>query len=153
MFRKRLRKQTMAQSTVSCCSAVTAGHDHVHFFLSSRQHAERRGWPTPATKHIYLSTLWRLRGQDSGSLFFFPIPLFFAVFSPDRSWSLSSPRSLDSCRRNSLRSLSSVRPVDSRVAARQHIMKWPWSGVSEAAEPLEALTSQRESFSCRGSPS
>lgn len=85
---------------------------------------------TQATKHIYLSPLWMLRGQNAGSSFFYPS--FFAVFTPDRGWSLSSSRSLDSCHRNWLHSASSLRPVDSRVAAGQPIMKWPWSSVSGA---------------------
>lgn len=81
VFRKRLRKRTMAQSTVSCCTAVTAGHDHVHFFPSSCQHAARSCSPTPATKDIYLSTLWRLRSQDAGSSFFLSPSLFSLLFS------------------------------------------------------------------------
>lgn len=138
-FDRNLRKRTVTPSIAPCCTMLTAGHHHVHFFTSSHQNAERRASPTPATKHIYLSTLWRLRGQDAGSSFPPPIPLFFDVFSPDRGWSLSSPHSLDSCRNNSPRSPSSFRPVDSRVATGQPITKWPWSGVSGAAESFGAL--------------
>lgn len=97
---------------------------------SSQQNAKQGGSQTRATKQIYLSPLWRLRGQNAGSSFFYPS--FFAVFSLDRGWSLSSSRSLDSCRHNWLRFASSLRPADSRVAAGQHIMKWPWSSVSRA---------------------
>lgn len=77
-----------------------------------------------------------LGGKMQNHLFFFH-PSFFAVFTPDRGWSLSRFRSLDSRCHNWLRSTSSLRPVDSRVAAGQPIMKWPWSGVSRAIELLK----------------
>lgn len=95
----------------------------------------RAAMQTQATKQIYLSPLWRLRGQNAGSSFFYSS--FFAVFTPDWGWSLSSSRSLDSCHRNWLHSPSSLRPVDSRVAAGQPIMKWPWSSVSRAIAQLK----------------
>ena len=102
---------------------------------SSQQNAKQSGSQTRATKHIYLSLLWRLRGQNAGSSFFYPS--FFTIFTPDRGWSLSSSRSLDSCHHNWLHSPSSLRPVDSRVAAGQPIMKWPWSSVSRAVVLLK----------------
>lgn len=103
-------------------------------------------WLTDAgsTKQIYLSTLWRPGeggGEEEGKmqdhLFFFFNPSFSAVYTPDRGWSLSSLCSLDSCRHKWPRSPSSLMPVDSRVAAGQPIMKWPWSGVSRAMELLK----------------
>lgn len=95
-----------------------------------------------STKQIYLSTLWRPGGggggQNAGSSFFFFFnPSFSAVYTPDRGWSLSSLCSLDSWRHKWPRSPSSLMPVDSRVAAGQPIMKWPWSGVSRAMELLK----------------
>lgn len=78
----------------------------------------------------------RLGGKMQNHLFFLH-PSFFALFTPDRGWSLSRFCSLDSCHHNRLRSTSSLRPVDSRVAAGQPIMKWPWSGVNRAIELLK----------------
>lgn len=143
-FRKTLRKRTVAQSTVSCCTAVTAGHDHMHFFLSSCQ---RRGSPTPATKHIYLSTLWRLSGQDAGSSFFSP-SLFSLLFSLlIEADPYQAPVAL-----TPVASPSSVRPVDSRVAAGQPIMNWPWSGVSEATVASGSFdATQKSRFPTAGS--
>lgn len=75
-----------------------------------------------------------LGGQNAGSSFFLS---FFGVFTPDRGWSLSRCRSLDLCHRNWLHSPSSLRPVDTRVAAPLPIMKWPWSSVSRAIALLK----------------
>lgn len=91
-----------------------------------------------ATGHIYLSPFWRQGEQNAGSSFF---PIFFVpIFTPDRGWSLSSSFCLDSCHCNWLPSPSSLRPIDSRVAAGQPIMKWPWCRVSEAIVPLNSDT-------------
>lgn len=79
---------------------------------------------------ICLSPLWRLWGKNAGSSFLHSP--FFAVFSLDRSRSLSSCCSLDSCHCYLLPSPSSLRPFDGRVSAGQPIMKWPCSSVSEA---------------------
>lgn len=90
---------------------------------------------------LFVNTLkaWRGReGQNAGSsFFFFSNPSFSAVYTPDRGWSLSSLCGLDSCHHKWPRSPSSLMPVDSRVAAGQPIMKWPWSGVSRAMELLK----------------
>lgn len=116
----------------SCSMAVAACHVM----------QTRGAMQTPATRRIYLSPLWRHRGQNAGSSFFYLS--FRAVFTPDRGWSLSSSRSLDSCHRNWLHSPSSLRPVDSRVAAGQPIMKWPWSRVRGGHSAAETVTTQSE---------
>lgn len=123
-----------------CCTVTTPPANHMHLFprqccCSSPLNAKESGSQGCATKQLYLSPLWRLRGQNAGSSFFYPS--LFAVFTPDGGWSLSSLRSLDSSRRNWLRSPSSLRPVDSRVAAGQPIMKWPWSSDSGAVALLK----------------
>lgn len=112
--------------------------NHMHLFLrhgccSSQLNASRSGNADASYKvDLFVTTLKAYGGggkmQDHP---FFDLS-FFAVFAPDRGWSLSSSRSLDSCHRNWLHSPSSLRPVDSRVAAGQPIMKWPWSCVSRA---------------------
>lgn len=77
-----------------------------------------------------------LEGKMQDHLFFFASSfslLFLLLIEAD----LYQVHSLDSCCHNWLHSPSSLRPVDSRVAAGQPIMKWPWFSVSRAIELLK----------------
>lgn len=83
-----------------------------------------------------------LGGKMQDHLFSIPLSLPFSLLIEADLY--QARRSLDSCHRNRLHPPSSFRSVDSRVAAGQPIMKWPWSCVKQGHSAAETVTPQSE---------